>query len=236
MRQATLGWALRAPLPRQHARSCGSYASSCSAAATCVCTPDPPGRGRGAARRLRQAAACSKPRRGGLCELSSPGQHAKACVSCSCSRAVVATCVCPPDPPGRGRGSAQRLQQAAACSKPRRGGLCELRSPDSSPGSASATPAVAPSWRPVSAPLTRLVEVAALHGGCNKQPLAASRAEVGSASSLLRQHAKYRVGYACRCSAVATCVCTVDQPGQGCGARVSYASSCSAVASLRLHP
>jgi hypothetical protein len=183
MQQAALGWALRAPIPRQHARSCVSYACSCTAVATCVCTPDPPGRGRGAARRLRQAAACSKPRLGGLCELSSPGQHAKSCVSCACSRAVVATCVCPPDPPGRGRGAAQRLQQVAACSKPRRGGLCELRSPDSTPSPASATPPAAPWWRPASAPPTHLVAVAALHGGCNEQPYAASRAGVGSVSS-----------------------------------------------------
>ena len=39
------------------------------------------------------------------------------------------------------------------------------------------------SGKPASAPLTRLVEVAPLHGDCNKRPHAASHAGVGSASS-----------------------------------------------------
>ena len=182
MRQATLGWALRAPLPRQHARPCGSYASSCSTAATCVCTPDPPGRGRGAAWRPRQAATCSKPRWGGLCELRSPDSTQVLRQLRLQLHRGNDLCLHPRPTWSRLRrctaaATSSRMQQAAP------GGLCELRSPDSSPGSASAKPAVAPLWRPVSAPLTRLVEVAALHGGCNKQSNAASRARVGAASS-----------------------------------------------------
>ena len=209
MQQAALGWALRAPLPRQHAKSCVSYASSCPTVATCVCAPDPPGRGRGAARQLRQAAACSKPRRGGLCELSSP---------------------------------------------------------DSTPSPASAAPAAEPWWRPAPAPPTRLVEVAALHGGCNKQPLAASRAGVGSASSApqtarqvprrlrlpllrggdLRLHRRPAWSRSRRCTAAAiSSHMQRAAPGWALKAplarkharpRISCACSCSAVASLRLHP
>ena len=59
--------------PQEERQVCGRCTSGCTAMATCGRTYNPLGRGRGSARRLRHAAACSKPGYCGFCELSSLG-------------------------------------------------------------------------------------------------------------------------------------------------------------------